>query len=59
MEVAPLSRLAISLFVPRWTGPSVIHLDGAGDDPDLGDGDFTAAAGRIPSQDLHFAILHR
>ena len=48
MEVAPLSRLAISLFVPRWTGPSVIHLDGVATTQISGDGDFTAAPA-IPS----------
>lgn len=48
IEVAPLSRLAVSLFVPRWTGPSVIHLDGVATTQISGDGDFTAAPA-IPS----------
>ncbi len=48
MDVAPLSRLAISLFVPRWTGPSVVHPDGVATTDISGDGDFTAAAA-IPS----------
>jgi lysophospholipase L1-like esterase len=48
MEVAPLSTLAISLFVPRWTGPSVIHPDGVATTDISGEGDFTAAAA-IPS----------
>src|SRR3984885_13182617 len=48
MEVAPLSTLAISLFVPRWTGPSVIHPDGVATTDISGEGDFTAA-GAIPS----------
>ncbi len=48
MDLAPLSNLAVSLFVPRWTGPSVIHLDGVATTQISGDGDFTAAAA-IPS----------
>ena len=48
MEVAPLSRLAISLFVPRWTGPSVVHPDGVATTDISGEGDFTAAPA-IPS----------
>jgi lysophospholipase L1-like esterase len=48
MDLAPLSTLAISIFVPRWTGPSVIHLDGVATTYISGDGDFTAAAA-IPS----------
>jgi lysophospholipase L1-like esterase len=48
IDVAPLSRLAISLFVPRWTGPSVVHPDGVATTQISGDGDFTAAAA-IPS----------
>src|SRR5271167_4486890 len=48
MDLPPLSTLAISLFVPRWTGPSVIHLDGVATTYISGDGDFTAAAA-IPS----------
>ena len=48
MDLPPLSTLAISTFVPRWTGPSVIHLDGVATTYISGDGDFTAAAA-IPS----------
>ena len=48
MDLAPLTTLAISLFVPRWTGPSVIHLDGVATTYISGDGDFTTAAA-IPS----------
>jgi lysophospholipase L1-like esterase len=48
MDLPPLSTLAVSLFVPRWTGPSVIHLDGVATTYISGDGDFTAAAA-IPS----------
>ena len=48
MEVAPLSKLVVSLFAPRWTGPSVIHLDGVATTQISGDGDFTSAAS-IPS----------
>ena len=48
MDLAPLSTLAVSLFVPRWTGPSVIHLDGVATTYISGDGDFTAAPA-IPS----------
>ena len=48
MEVAPLSKLAISLFVPRWTGPSVIHFDGVATTEISGDGDYTSATA-IPS----------
>jgi hypothetical protein len=29
MAVAPLCRIAISIFLPRWTGPSVVHFDEA------------------------------
>jgi lysophospholipase L1-like esterase len=43
MNAAPLSTLAISLFVPRWTGPSVIHADGNATTYISGDGDYTAA----------------
>lgn len=48
IDLAPLSTLAISLFVSRWTGPSVIHFDGVATTFISGDGDFTAAAS-IPS----------
>ena len=48
IDLPPLSTLAISLFVPRWTGPSVIHLDGVATTYISGDGDFTAAP-TIPS----------
>ncbi len=48
MDVAPLSTLAISLFVPRWTGPSVIHPDGMATTDISGEGDFTVATA-IPS----------
>jgi hypothetical protein len=40
IDLPPLSTLAISLFVPRWTGPSVIHLDGVATTYISGDGDF-------------------
>jgi lysophospholipase L1-like esterase len=43
MDLPPLSTLAISMFVPRWTGPSVIHLDGVATTYISGDGDYTAA----------------
>ncbi len=43
MEVAPLSKLAISLFVPRWTGPAVVHPDGVATTQISSGGDFTAA----------------
>src|SRR5580658_8791352 len=48
IDLPPLSTLAISLFIPRWTGPSVIHLGGVATTYISGDGDFTAAA-VIPS----------
>ena len=48
IDLPPLSTLAISLFLPRWTGPSVIHLDGVATTYISGDGDFTAATA-IPS----------
>jgi lysophospholipase L1-like esterase len=48
IEVAPLSRLAISLFITRRTGPSVFHRDGQATTEISGDGDFTAAPS-IPS----------
>jgi lysophospholipase L1-like esterase len=43
MELPALSTVAISLFVPRWTGPAVIHLDGVATTYISDDGDFTAA----------------
>ena len=44
LDLPSLSVLAISLFVPRWTGPSVIHLDGVATTYISDNGDFTAAA---------------
>jgi lysophospholipase L1-like esterase len=44
MDLPPLSTLAISTFVPRWTGPAVIHLDGVATTYISNDGDFTTAA---------------
>ncbi|HKN28082.1 MAG TPA: SGNH/GDSL hydrolase family protein [Roseiarcus sp.] len=44
MDLPALSTVAISLFVPRWTGPSVIHLDGVATTYISDNGDFTAAA---------------
>ncbi len=49
MDLTPLSTLAISTFVPRWTGPSVIHFDGVATTYISGDGDFTAAPVLTPS----------
>jgi len=43
IEVAPLSTLAVSLFVSRRTGPSVVHPDGVTTTQISGDGDFTSA----------------
>lgn len=43
LAVEPLSSLAISLFVPRWTGPSVVHFDAVSTTVLSGDGDFTSA----------------
>ncbi len=48
IEVAPLSKLAVSLFITRRTGPSVFHRDGQATTEISGDGDFTAAPS-IPS----------
>ena len=48
MDLGPLSTLAVSLFVLRWTGPSVVHFDAVATTYMSGDGDFTAAAS-IPS----------
>jgi lysophospholipase L1-like esterase len=48
IDLPPLSKLAVSLFVPRWTGPSVVHPDGVATTQISGDGDFTAAT-TIPS----------
>ena len=59
MELAPLSKLAVSLFVPRWTGPSVIHLDGVATTQISGDGDFTLAPAIPLAQDVHVAIFHQ
>lgn len=47
MDLAPLSTLAISLFVPRWTGPAVVHFDAVAT-TFMADGDATAAAS-LPS----------
>jgi lysophospholipase L1-like esterase len=44
IDLPPLSTLAISMFVPRWTGPAVIHLDGVATTYISDDGDFTSAA---------------
>ena len=44
MDIPPLSTLAISTFVTRWTGPAVIHLDGVATTYISNDGDFTATA---------------
>jgi lysophospholipase L1-like esterase len=42
MAVTPLTTLGISIFLPRWTGPSVVHFDEATTFIS-GDGDFTTA----------------
>jgi hypothetical protein len=42
MDLPALSTVAISLFVPRWTGPSVIHLDGVTTTYISNNGDATA-----------------
>ena len=47
MDAADLSTLAISFYVARWTGPSVIHWDGV-QTAYLADGDNTASAA-LPS----------
>ncbi len=44
IDLAPLSTLAVSTFVPRWTGPAVIHLDGVATTYISNDADATAAA---------------
>src|SRR5271154_661586 len=38
MDLPPLSTLAVSMFLPRWTGPAVIHLDGVATTYISGDG---------------------
>jgi lysophospholipase L1-like esterase len=48
MEVAPLSTVVVSLFTPRWTGPSVVHPDAEATTEISGDGDYTSAPA-IPS----------
>ena len=48
IDLPPLSTLAISTFVPRWTGPAVIHLDGVATTYISNDVDSTAAAA-LPS----------
>jgi lysophospholipase L1-like esterase len=48
IDLPPLSTLAISTFVPRWTGPAVIHLDGVATTYISNDADSTAAA-TLPS----------
>jgi lysophospholipase L1-like esterase len=44
IDLAPLSTVAISTFVPRWTGPAVIHLDGVATTYISDNADSTAAA---------------
>ena len=48
IDLPPLSTLAISTFVPRWTGPAVIHNDGVATTYISNDADSTAAAA-LPS----------
>jgi len=48
IDLPPLSTLAISMFVPRWTGPAVIHFDGVATTYISDDADSTAAAA-LPS----------
>jgi lysophospholipase L1-like esterase len=48
IDLPPLSTLAISTFVPRWTGPAVIHFDGVATTYISNDADSTAAA-TLPS----------
>jgi lysophospholipase L1-like esterase len=48
MDLPPLSTLAISMFVPRWTGPAVVHNDGVATTYISNDADSTAAAA-LPS----------
>jgi lysophospholipase L1-like esterase len=43
IDLPPLSTLAISTFVPRWTGPAVIHLDGVATTYISNDADSTGA----------------
>jgi hypothetical protein len=43
-DLTPLSTVGISLFVPRWTGPSVIHNDGVTTSYIVDDADATAEA---------------
>ena len=59
MDFPPLSTLAISTFVPRWTGPAVIHLDGVATTYISNDGDFTAGRHNALAAHLHVALLHR
>ena len=44
MDLPALSTVAVSLFVPRFTGPAVIHLDGVATTYISDNGDFTGAA---------------
>jgi lysophospholipase L1-like esterase len=48
IDLPALSTLAISVFVPRWTGPAVIHPDGVATTYISNDADSTAAAA-LPS----------
>ena len=59
IDVAPLSTLVISAFVPRWTGPSVVHLDGEATTQISGDGDFTSAPAIPSPRDVQLAIFRR
>jgi lysophospholipase L1-like esterase len=43
IDLPPLSTLALSMFIPRWTGPAVIHLDGVATTYISNDADSTAA----------------
>ncbi|MBV9288456.1 MAG: SGNH/GDSL hydrolase family protein, partial [Hyphomicrobiales bacterium] len=53
MDLAPLSTVAISLFAPRWTGPSVIHNDGVATAYIVDDADATAEAALTNTRTSH------
>lgn len=44
LDVAALSSMTISIFVPRYTGPSTVHPDGNATTIISGEGDFTDAS---------------
>jgi lysophospholipase L1-like esterase len=56
LDVAPLSAMTISIFVPRYTGPSTVHPDGNATTLISAEGDFTEASA-IPESTVSTARI--